>query len=172
MLQAFGRKILRLHRDQDTVGGSQRVDGQHPQRRLAVDENVRIASPDGAQVLPQDGFTAHGVYQRHLHARQLDVGREDVHPLRVVQDPFTGMQRAVGEDARHCVGQGEGELVRLRMSETDGQAGLRICVDKQHFLSCLCQTDAQIGAGGGFSDAALLVSDGDDLSVHGFTSVL
>ena len=29
LLNAFCRKVLRLHRDEDTVGGSQCVDGQH-----------------------------------------------------------------------------------------------------------------------------------------------
>ena len=52
------------------------------------------------------------------------------------------------------------------MSQTDGQAALRVCINEQNFLSLLCQGDAQVDAGGGFANAAFLVDDGDDLCVH------
>ena len=55
------------------------------------------------QILPQDGFTAHSVYQRHLHAGQLDVSRHQVHAFRVVQDALAGFDRFIRQDTAHCV---------------------------------------------------------------------
>ena len=42
------------------------------------------------QVLPQNGLPAHGVYQRHFHAGELNVGGHQVNALRVVQDTLAG----------------------------------------------------------------------------------
>ena len=45
-----------------------------------------ILSLYGIQILPQNGFTAHGIYQGNLHAGELDVSGHQVNALRVVQD--------------------------------------------------------------------------------------
>ena len=57
-------------------------------------------------------------------------------------------------------------FVRLGIAQADSQASLRVSVDQQDILSGLRQTDSKIGTGGGFTNAALLVGDGDDLRVH------
>ena len=106
------------------VGGGQRVDREHTQGGLAVNENMGILSLHRVQILPQNGLTAHSVHQRHLHAGQLDVSGHEVHALRVVQDALTGAERLVHQDAAHCFREGEGQLVRLRVAQADGQAGL------------------------------------------------
>ena len=120
LFQALGGQVLRLDGDYDPVGCRQRVDRKHPQGGLAVDEDMGILSLYGVQILPQDGLAAHGVYQRHLHAGQLDVGGHEVYALRVVQDALAGAQRLVHEDTAHRVGQGKGQLVRLRIAQADG----------------------------------------------------
>ena len=125
-----------------------------------------ILSLYGIQILPQDGFTAHGIYQGNLHAGELYVSRHQVNALRVVQDALAGAQRLVHQDTAHRIGQGKGQLVRLGMPQADGQAALRVPVDQQHFLSGLRQPNPQVGAGGRFANAAFLVGDGDDLRVQ------
>ena len=120
----------------------------------------------GVQILPQDGLPAHGVHQGHLHAGELDVGGHEVHAFRVVQDALAGAQRFVHEDAAHRVREGKGQLVRLRVAQADGEAGLGVSIHQQHLLSGLRQPDAQVRAGGRFADAALLVGNGDDLWVQ------
>ena len=101
-----------------------------------------ILSLHGVQILPQDRFTAHGVHQGYLHAGQLDVSGHEVHALRVVQDALAGAQRLIHQDVAHRVGQGERQLVRLRVAQADGQAGLRVSVHQQHLLPGLGQPDA------------------------------
>ena len=135
-------QILRLDGDYDPVGCRQCIDRKHPQGGLAVDEDVGILPLHGVQILPQDGLPAHGVHQRHLHAGQLDVGGHEVHALRVVQDALARAQRLVHEDAAHCVRKGEGQLVRLRVTQADGKAGLGVRVYQQHLLPGLGQPDA------------------------------
>ena len=139
LFQALGGQVLRLDGDYDPVGCRQCIDRKHPQGGLAVDEDMGILSLHGVQILPQDGLAAHGVYQRHLHARQLDVGGHEVHALRVVQDALAGFDRLVHEDAAHRVGQGKGQLVRLRVAQADGEAGLRVSIHQQHLLPGLGQ---------------------------------
>ena len=51
---------------QHIVGSCQRIDGQHTQRRHTVQKNVIIILFDCIQVLPENGFPAHGIDQRNL----------------------------------------------------------------------------------------------------------
>ena len=98
-----------------------------------------ILSFERVQILPQDGLSAHGVHQADLHAGELDVGGHQVHTLRVVQDTLVGFDRLVHQDAAHRVREGKGQLVRLRVAQADGQAGLGVSIHQQHFLSGLGQ---------------------------------
>ena len=83
-----------------------------------------------------------------------------------MQDTLTEPNRLVHQDSPHNVGQGKGQLVRLGMSQTDGQATLRVPVDQKDFLSGLRQPDSQVGTGRCLANAAFLVGNGDDLRVH------
>ena len=103
LFQALGRQILRLDGDYDPVCSGQSVDREHPQGGLAIDEDMGILSLYGVQILPQDGLPAHGVYQRYLHAGELNVDGHQVHALRVVQDALAGAQRLVHQDTAHCI---------------------------------------------------------------------
>ena len=139
LLQALGGQILRLNGDYDPVGGGQGVDREHTQGGLTVNQDMGILSLHCVQILPQDGLPAHGVHQADLHAGELDVGGHQVHTLRVVQDALAGFDWLVHQDAAHRVREGEGQLVRLRVAQADGQAGLRVSIHQQHFLSGLGQ---------------------------------
>jgi len=46
------------------------------------------------------------------------------------------------------------------MTQADRQAALGIAIHKQNLLAFGGQSDAQIGAGGGLADSALLIGDG------------
>ena len=142
LFQALGGQVLRLNGDYDPVGGGQGVDREHTQGWLAVNQDMGILSLERVQILPQDGLSAHGVHQADLHAGELDVGGHQVHTLRVVQDTLVGFDRLVHEDAAHRVREGKGQLVRLRVAQADGQAGLGVSVHQQHLLSGLRQPDA------------------------------
>ena len=100
------------------------------------------------QVLPQNGFPAHGVHQGYLHARQRDVGGHEVDPLRVVQDALAGGNGLVRQDLPHHVGECDGQLVRLVVAQADGKRCLGVRVHNQDLLSRLSQPYAQVGTGG------------------------
>ena len=53
LFQSLGGQILRLDGDYDPVGGGQRVDREHSQGGLAVDEDMGILSLHRVQILPQ-----------------------------------------------------------------------------------------------------------------------
>ena len=105
LLQPFGRKVLRLHRDDHAVRRSQGVDGQHTERRHTVDERVIVAVCHRRQVLPQYRFTAHGVDQRDLQCRQLDIGGDKVDAGRVVQNALAGSDGLLCDDFLHQCGE-------------------------------------------------------------------
>ena len=108
LFQALGGQILRLDGDYDPVGSRQRIDRKHTQGWLTVNQDMGILSLERVQVLPQDGFTAHGVHQGDLHTGELNVSRHQVNAFRVMQDTLAGAQRLVHQDTAHRVGQGKG----------------------------------------------------------------
>ena len=113
LFQALGREVFRLDGNQYPVGGGKGVDRQHPQGGLAVNEDVGVLPFHRVQVLPQDGFTAHGIHQRNLHAGQLDVAGHEVDALRVAQDTLAGCDGLIGQHLSHHVGEGDRQVVRL-----------------------------------------------------------
>lgn len=165
-LQTFSGQVFCLHRDKHPIGGGQGIDGQHAQGRWTVDENVGVIRFDGIQILPQNRLPAYGGYQGYLEGGKIDAGRNQVNSLRMVEDALAGLDWLVVEDAAQSGGYSKRQLVRSGMSQTDGQAALRVCINEHNFLSLLCQGNAQVDTGGGFANAAFLVDDGDDLGVH------
>ena len=67
LFQPFGGQILRLNGNDDPVRSGQRIDREHPQGGLTVDEDMGVLPLQRVQILPQDSLTAHGVYQGYLH---------------------------------------------------------------------------------------------------------
>ena len=53
--------------DGQDVRSGQRIDCEHPQGGLAVDEDMGVLPLQRVQILPQDSLTAHGIYQGYFH---------------------------------------------------------------------------------------------------------
>ena len=117
-------------------------------------------------------FPAHGVHQGNLHAGELDAGRHQVHALGMVQNALAGRERLVRKDLTHHVREGNRQTVRLSVAQADGKTGLGVVVEQENLFPLLRKSHAQICAGSGLADPALLIGYGDNLSVHGFTSFL
>ena len=126
LFQALCGKVLRLNGNQHAVRSCQRVDGQHTQRGHTIQKNIVVIFFDHIQVLFQNRFTAHGVDQRYLHARKLDVRGHEVYAFLVPQNPFFGVKGLVPQDVLHDLCNRVRKFVRLGMSETDGQGTLRV----------------------------------------------
>ena len=170
LLHPLGRKILCLYGNENAVRSCQGVDGQHSQRRHTVDENVIIVSSNGFQILFQDGFPAQGVYQRYLHAGKGDVGGQQVNALRMRKDSVRWLKRLVQQYLFEQVCQSDFQLVRLGISQADGQGSLGIAVHQQHLFPAVRQPDAQVRGRCGFAHSAFLVYDGKGLMRHRSTS--
>ena len=107
----------------------------------------------------------HDADQRHLHACQLDVGRQEIHPFLVMKHPFSMRDRSILYDFYHEIVQRNRQFVRLP-SKAEGQASLSVCIDEQHLPARLRQPYAQVGAGRRFGCAALLVGKADNVRIH------
>ena len=57
--------------------------------------NHIVAVTDAVQIVPQDRLPAHGIYQRDLQARQLDVSGEKVNALRMMNNALVGGLRLI-----------------------------------------------------------------------------
>ena len=104
-----------------------------------------------SQHLFEDALAAHGIDQRYLQARHFNAAGEQVHAFRMMQDAFSWQNRFVHEDFSHERSKRHGQFIWLRITQTDGQAGLRIAVNQQHLFAFLCQSDAEIGCRGRFA---------------------
>ena len=89
---------MRLCGNDHFIRSSQGIDGQHTQGRAAVQQNHIVAVTDAVQIVPQDRLPAHGIYQRDLQARQLDVSGEKVNALRMMNNALVGGLRLIRND--------------------------------------------------------------------------
>ena len=152
---------MRLHRDNHAVRRTQCVQRQHTQRGHTVDEGIVVTILHGGQKLPHDRFTAHGIDQRDLQRRQLDICRQQINAGIVMQDTLSGTDWLVGDDLAHQVGQGGGKLVRLGPSQHLRQVPLGVCVHQKDFFTLPRKTNGKAGGCGSLADAAFLVCKGD-----------
>lgn len=112
---------------------------------------------DRIDICPQHAFPAHGVDQPDLHAGQLNVRREQVNTLAVMQNTAAVRNGGIVDHILHDVRQRNGQLIRLRVTEGEGQRALCVCVNEQYPLVLLGKPDAEVGGGRGLAHAALLV---------------
>src|SRR3954451_18860728 len=66
------REVLALHRDDDTVGGGERVDRQQPERRRRVDEDEVVAVAHRRQRLLERALATDHRRERELRAGEVD----------------------------------------------------------------------------------------------------
>ena len=73
---AFQRKKLALQGNKYLVGGAQSIDGDKPQRRRAVDDDIVVLVRNMAEQIGQIEFTGHFVHQLDFYADQIRGGRQ------------------------------------------------------------------------------------------------
>ena len=76
---------------------------------------------DRIDICPQHAFPAHGVDQPNFHAGQLNVRREQVNALTVMQNTAAVRERGIIDHILHDVRQRNGQLIRLRVAEGERQ---------------------------------------------------
>ena len=113
LLDALCRQMLRNRRHNNPIRCRQRVDGHHTQRRRAINENIVVLMFVRLNHLFEYRFVVHDADQRHLHACQLDVGRQEIHPFLVMKHPFSMDDRSILYGFYHKIVQRNRQLVRL-----------------------------------------------------------
>ena len=151
------REELSHQRDDHTVGGGERVDGQQPQAGLAVDDDHIVVITHCAQGAGEDLFAANLGDQLDLCCGEVDVGRHQVYPGNVCGDECVGNGDVLLQ--HHVVNRG---LQLMRISAQSGrERPLGVEVDHEHPAAVLRECGGQIDGGGGLPHPALLVDHGD-----------
>src|SRR5690606_24960771 len=151
--------VFALHGNDHAVGRGQGVDGQHRQRRRAVDEDVVVAFAHRRQRVAQAQLLVRHLEQLHLGGGEVAVGRQQW-ITAVLAVPQGLVDVAVAH--QHIVDRRlQGRLVHTAAA---GGVALGIEVDQQHLALGGDQRGGEVDAGGGLGDPALLVGDGKYLA--------
>ena len=121
LFQTFRGKVLCLYGYQSSVCRRQRVNGQHPKGGSAVQQNIVIVLLCTVQDLLQHFFPAHGIDKGNFQPCQLNVGRDEVYTLCMVQHTFTGRNALVVHGFLHQGRKSNGQFVRLLPAHTNGE---------------------------------------------------
>src|SRR5437762_1199310 len=153
--------VLRLDRDDHTVGTDERVERQESEGGWAIDEDVVVAIDDVAGELVAEGhLPTDRAEELDLCRGQLDVRRCHVEVLRPrVEDDRGEARLGLDEHVGHAALDGA-EV----HAEADGEVRLRIEVDAEDRVAHLGERSAEVDGTGRLADAALLVRERDDLA--------
>ena len=162
--QPLERVVLALDGDEHLVAGDERVQGQQPQGRRAVDEHVvrpllrREGVDVGLDGPAQPVLAGDDGDQLDLGAGEVD-RRGDAQQLRAGGRRVDHLgQRAVADERVVDRGGADGVLD----AEGGARVALRVEVDDQRPQPVERQGHAQVHRGRRLADAALLVGDRDD----------
>ena len=127
------REELTNQRNNDALGGGQRVDGQQTQGGLAVDEDDVVFVADPAQCRGENLLASNLVDQLNFSCGEVNVGGQQVDVLHAGgQDDVLNVDLAV----HHDVVDGQVQFVRVR-TETGGESTLRVEVDDEDAAAVL-----------------------------------
>ena len=159
--QAFQAEIFALQGDDQLVGGGEGGGHEHAERWRAIDEQV-------VEPVTCGGFPK--VMNNTAQANEVVVGTGEF-------DFDAGQIHVRGDNVEVFVAGGFDQVIDGRrfektlidavvfaggQVERTGGIGLRVEVEDQHALAEFGETGTEVDRGGGFSDSALLVGDGDN----------
>ena len=104
------------------------VHGQHPKGGSAVQQNIVIVLLCTVQDLLQHFFPAHGIDKGNFQPCQLNVGRDEVYTLCMVQHTFTGRNALVVHGFCHQGRKSGGQFIGLLPAHTDGERTLWVSI--------------------------------------------
>ena len=81
------------------------------------------------KAIQQKNFQTSGGHQGHLEGGKLNAGRNQVNTFQMMENALARLNWLVVEDATQSGEYSKRQLVRSGMSQTNGQAALRICIN-------------------------------------------
>src|ERR1700674_492732 len=157
-LHALHAEVLALQRDDDLVGGHQRVDAEEAEGGRAVDHHEVVLVLTGCELLLEERFAAHLGDELDLSTGELDVRRDEVDPEVAVLDHVTEGDLRIEEQ----VVERELDLIGLLEAHVDRQVALGIEVDEEDSLPEFSERASQVHRGGRLANPAFLVGNRDD----------
>ena len=154
--QPLERKVFAMQRDQDCIGGNQRIQGQQPERWWRIDEDEVVAVPQPGEEMAQAVLALLQGDQLHLRSGEVTIGRNEVEQ---VHRRLKHWQLAVSKQGLiHRV------LRPCFLAEPTGEVPLRVHVDDEDALVGHRKRRGEVDRGGGLADPTLLVGHRDDLA--------
>ncbi len=150
----------RLDRDDGFRAGEQRVEGQHPHRGRAVDDQVVAAGALGGDELGEQAFTAGDRPREFRDGAQADVRRHEVEALVHTKRHVAERCRAAVESCGEHVVDRRGQFVGVP-DQAERGVPLGVHVNEQRAPAGAGEERREVDRGGGLAAPALLVDDGD-----------
>jgi len=116
----YSGSLMGLCWDNHAVSSRKSVDCQHPQARHTVNEDSIVILFHFIDAGFQHAFTAYGVNQPYFQPRQLNVGREQVNALVMVQDASGNIGGFIINDVLHDSRERVGQAVWAAVTERHG----------------------------------------------------
>ena len=154
--KTFDIKNQRLYGNQNSVCGCKRGGDKVAEFRHTVNQTIVVLPLKWFQRPLHYAFTHKGICQTSLQIRKLNVGGNDIYF-------FIGMDNNIGRvylvaGSLNQLFQGR-TFVPLRTAKVSAQAGLRVGVHQQNFITHICQCYAQVYSGRSFAHTAFLVGN-------------
>ena len=159
---ALERQELGLQRHQHGIDGDQRVQRDQAERRRAVDQD-RV--PARARIVASAPSASARRCSRRSMIDQLDLGAGERHVGRHHRQARICVARIALVERRQAEQKfvGAGRALGPRDAQTGRGISLRVEIYQQNLLAHGGQRRGEIDGGRGLADAALLVSDREDL---------
>ena len=154
-------KVLAGQRNQDRIGGDERVEGQQSERRRGVDENDVEGVADRGEEVLQAPFAIRERDEIDFGTGELAIGGDERQSLDEGRnDGELGVRCFRGQRVvdRGCGLSFEAEAAR--------EVRLGVEVNEEDALLGHGEGGGEIDGRGGLADATLLVGDGDDPGAH------
>src|SRR5262249_47817558 len=105
MIDALKGEVVRGDRDQDLVGGTERVDGEEAEARRTVEDDVLEALPQLRESTPKDHVVACVKADVAFHRGEPEAGRNEIEPAldrsEVQADVLIVLQEGIGDRVRN-----------------------------------------------------------------------
>ncbi len=160
--QAVQSEKVWLQRQEDIVGRRQGVDREDAERRRAIDEQVVEFAFRFGQLIAEDDLATDDAGQLDFNRGQVDVRRGDPQVFFLWGRGRAGALPKIGDAGffREQIVDGRHARSGIK-AEVERGVCLRIDIHEADALTGTGERGAYIHGGGGFSDAAFLIDDGD-----------